>query len=291
MFDRIMFVIGEALIALRRNGSMTVSAISTVAIALYLMGGLGFAYRKAVDYADTLPGRFETRVFLKDGVKTKSISDTATKIRAIPGVAGVSWIPKDKAWAKFKQDNPKLTQGMDIDNPFMDSFKVTLKDLNLSHDVERQIAQISTVRPEDGVQSLGPQQDLIEQLVIKPLGWLSYAGALLLLISGILIFNTIRLAIISRRTEIRIMQLVGASRLTMGIPFLIEGILQGVVGGVLAGAFVWLSYQTLQSQIRLAFAPNWAPFPGTYMITVLGGIGAAFGALCSMLALQWRPKA
>jgi cell division transport system permease protein len=202
------------------------------------------------------------------------------------GVSSVSWVPRGKAWAKYRLEHPGLTQG--IDNPFPDSLKVNLSDLEKADQLEDEIRALPAVDPSpDGVRRLAAEQRLIEQL-IKLLGWLSSAGILLLAIAGILIFNTIRLAILSRRIEIRIMQLVGASRLTMGIPFLLEGLLQGLVGGILAALFVWATYGTIGYRLHQSLDLTWPPFPATSMAVILAGVGAGFGALCSLLALRVR---
>lgn len=288
MFDRLAFVFGEAMIALRRNGFMTFSAITTVAIALYLLGGLGLIYLKATDYAKTIPGKFDTRVFLKDGTDKATIKETAKVIRQIPGVSSVTWIPRTLAWEKERREHPELTAG--IDNPYPDSYKVTLNDLEKSDSVDDAIRALPAVA-EDGVQKLGREEQLIEQ-ILKLLGWLSSAGALLLISAGILIFNTIRLAILSRRIEIRIMQLVGASRLTVAVPFFIEGLVQGLIGGLIAAAFVWASYSTIGLRLHQSFEDlAWAPFPASTMFLVMAVVGSIFGAFCSLLAIRVRHHA
>jgi len=286
MFDRIAFVIGEAMIALRRHANMTFSSITTVAIALYLLGGLGFAYVRAIAFAETIPSKFEIRVFLKDHTKAADISETAKAIRGMPGVASVNWIPRAKAWAKYRNEHPRLTQG--LDNPFPDAYKVTLSQLDKATAIADNIRSLPIVDQDpESVQYLADEQRFVDG-IIKVLGGLSSLGILLLAIAGILIFNTIRIAIISRRTEIRIMQLVGASRLTMGVPFLIEGLLQGLTGGFLAALFVWASYRTIELRLLSTLNATWPPFPAVNMILLLGAVGATFGALCSLLALQVR---
>src|SRR5580700_2917825 len=100
MLDRFAFVFGEAWIALRRNGYMTFAAVSTVAVSLFLLGGLGYSYMRAVDYARSSPAKFDTRVFLLPGTYKETISATAKQIRQIPGVGSFAWIPRANAWAK-----------------------------------------------------------------------------------------------------------------------------------------------------------------------------------------------
>ena len=89
LLDRISFVVGEALQNLRRHGFMTFSAIAVVAISLTIIGGLGYAYQSAVEYARTVPGRFDMYVLVRDGTNSNQIGQTAKAIREIQGVATV----------------------------------------------------------------------------------------------------------------------------------------------------------------------------------------------------------
>src|SRR5580658_7798538 len=111
MLDWIGFVLSEAMIALRRNGFMTFAAVSTVAVSLFLLGGLGYTYMRALDYARSIPGKFDMRVFLRPGASPETISGVAARMRAIPGVVSVAWIPRAKAWEKEIADDPALTAG------------------------------------------------------------------------------------------------------------------------------------------------------------------------------------
>src|SRR4051794_3007759 len=123
MFNRIEFIISEALIALSRNRLMTFAAVSTVAVSLFLFRGMGYAYFRIHSYAQTIPGKFKMLVFLKDEATKQDVKDTAAAMRAIPGVLTANWVPKDKAWEKWKLEHPSaLTAG--VDNPLPDGFKV-----------------------------------------------------------------------------------------------------------------------------------------------------------------------
>jgi len=282
MLDRLQFLLGEAFIALRRNGWMTFAAISTVAISLFLIGGLGFTYVKLAEETAAMTGKFELRVMLKDGTTTAQISKAAADIRAIKGVKEVSWIPRDKAWKRYQDSLPKHDNFAEIDNPYPDSFKVILSDLSLTDSVIDQIKAQSSV---DDIQYLKDGQQFISQVqaVVK---WLATAlGGLLFITAGILIYNAIRLTIISRRLEIRIMQLVGASFLTVRIPFYIEGIVQGFLGGFVGSLILIACRAVLAERVRLMMGWQVPPIPFG-MMCLLCLFGAAYGLLCSMVAVR-----
>src|SRR5580658_6042832 len=113
LFDRIGFLIGEAMIAMRRNLTMTFAAVITAAVALYLIGGLAYVYLRMSEYANSLTGRFEMRVILRDGATPDAISATANTIRQLDGVSGVYWIPRDTAWKADQSKYPELTEGVE----------------------------------------------------------------------------------------------------------------------------------------------------------------------------------
>ncbi len=285
MLDRIEFLIGEAFAALRRNGLMTFAAISTVAVSLFLLGGLGYIYLRVSEYANTIPGKFEMRVFLRDGATMADIQTTAQEIRAMTGVGSVNWIPKDKAWEKEQKQAPDLTEG--LENPFPDAFKVRVTDLSLSDGIAEQIRALHAVQPERGVSYLKEEENFVDQ-GLKLIRWLGAVfGGLLFLTGGVLIYNAIRLTVISRRLEIRTMQLVGASRYMIRVPFLIEGIVQGALGGLVATLLVLASNQVVIGFLSsLKSDTSFPNFPLTSVLAILSCIGAFYGLLCSTLAVQ-----
>jgi cell division transport system permease protein len=214
-------------------------------------------------------------------------------------VATVNWIPRDKAWARLKQQQPQMTEG--IDNPLPDAFKVTLSTLERTDEIAEEIRQLPAVNPGDGVKYMSVEQNVVQGW-IRFIQWLGSIGLLLFIIAGILIYNTIRLAAIARRTEVRIMRLVGASRATVAIPFLLEGLLQGAVGGALSAMFVWGGWRILTdtlaktknvTELQAVVNPEAGSspaFPLMLIVWGLTGLGAVYGVICSLIALRIRPE-
>lgn len=287
MFDRLEFILGEALTALSRNRLMTVAAVTTVAASLFLFGGLGYAYYRINHYAQDIPGKFNMRVYLRDEATAKDVREFASQVRMIPGVATASWIPKDKAWERWKKEQPSgLTEG--VENPFPEGFKVVLSDLKKSDSVVAAIKAMPIVAPENGVKYLRDEQNFVDGLLtaLRVVG--AVVGGILFLIAGVLIYNAIRLTVLSRRIEIRIMQLVGASRATVYVPFLIEGMLQGIVGALVAAGLVIGAYHgfrmVMEKMVNFAHSP--APFPYLAVVAILTAAGALYGVLCSVFAIR-----
>lgn len=284
MLDRLEFLFGEALSALRRNTWMTFAAVTTSAMALFLLGGIAYLYLSIQNYAETLPGRFEVRVFLREGMKSDEISRAATKIREIDGVASAQWIPRAQAWAKMRQQMPEQTKG--FENPLPDGFNVRLVELEGADAVIAKLRALPFVPP-DGVSYLRAEMRLIDQ-VLALLRWLGAGlGGLMLLTAGVLIYNAIRLTIVARRREMRIMRLVGATRATVVMPLLIEGVMQGAIGGALAGVLVGAAHGGVAWVLRTQTAFGQAgAFPWVSYSLVLALIGAGYGLVCSGLAVR-----
>jgi cell division transport system permease protein len=289
MFDRFEFLIGEAIVALRRNGWMAFAAVSTVAVSLFLLGGLAFAYMKASDFAEKLPGKFEMRVHLRMNATADDIKETAAQIRALDGVQEASWIPRDKQWEVYKEQNPSITAGIE-ENPLPDAFKVVLNDLSKGDAVAENISRLRAVAEgPKGVVYLRQEQQFVQDLMTV---FRNVGGALAVLLTvtaWILIYNAIRLTVQARRLEIRIMQLVGASRLTVQIPFMIEGIIHGILGGVAAAVLLQGAYTAFgQLLANITASASLEPFPLGTVTVALCGLGIAYGLVCSAIAVR-RP--
>ena len=283
MLDRLEFLLGEALTSLRRNTWMTFAAVTTSAMALLLIGGLGLAYLRLSDYAATLPSKLEMRVFLMLDLPEDTMREVGGRIREIPEVASVELIPKAEAWRKMRQRLPEITEG--IDNPLPDAYKVTTKGVA---DIDSVAAKIEQIPGQDGVEYLREEYNIIED-TIRLLRLIGIGlGGMMLLTSGVLIYNAIRLAIVARHREIRIMHLVGATRSTVWIPLLIEGAIQGTIGGAIAASILWPAYKIVESLTeQLAFVPEGVtPFPVLTAYSLLIVAGAIYGLICSAIAVR-----
>lgn len=285
MLDRIEFLISEAFASLRRNWWMTFAAITTSAVALFLLGGIGYAYLRTSTYVSRLPSKFTIEAFFKDGTAEADIKSAKQKIESMGGVKFVEWIPRDVFWKQFKAENPtSVTEG--LENPLPDKLIITLTELQFTKSIADQVQDMPVIEPQ-GVKYLDEERRMLTDLLALLRGLGIGAGGLMLLTAGILIYNAIRLTIVSRRREIRIMQLVGATRLMIATPLLIEGLVQGVVGGLIATALLWSTQVGLQSLVEtLSAFGKIEAFPIGVSAATLTVLGALYGLLCSSLAAR-----
>ena len=287
MLDRIEFLITEALTSLRRNPWMSFAAITTSAMALLLLGGLGLIYVSVQRYADSLPSQLDMRVFLDYELSTEQVEQFGSEISAIEQIASVELIPKEEAWEQMQELYPETTEGLD-QTIMPDAYRVTLKQIS---DFDVVAAKVAEIEGFDSVEYLSDEYSFINQAVklIRLMGIV--LGGMMLLTSGVLIYNAIRLAILARSREIRIMQLVGATRSTVWIPLMIEGAIQGALGGVVAASVLWPAYGIVQSLwANLVSTENESKFPVvlTYVVLILAGI--VYGLICSVIAVRQPRK-
>jgi cell division transport system permease protein len=286
VLDRLQFLISEGFLALRRNGWMTFAAITTVAVALFFIGGLGYIHSLMKSYAASLTGVIDIRATVADGTPKTELSRIATELRGIKGVKAAVLIPREGAWKRFLTENPEHKEYAELENPYPDSFKITLTDLKLAPEVSESVVKVKGINP-DEVKYLEEVANLLAQGQ-SVVAWLGFAvGGLLFITAGVLIYNAIRLTVISRRLEIRIMQLVGSSFLTVRVPFYIEGIIQGLLGGAVAVLIVRSCHSVLFMRLR-DFLPDVTEplFPWVHFFLTLPARGAAYGLVCSMLAVR-----
>jgi cell division transport system permease protein len=293
LFDRIAFVLGETFIALKKNFFLGLAAVTTTMISLYVLAGMFYVGSQAAAYAYGVQRRFEMIVNLKEGVDMAGIQRTAKYLRKIPGVADATWIPRKQRWEKYTKEHPDLTAGYGFaDNIFPDAFKVRLNDLSRGDAVAATARKMTTVDQSEGVQYYGQAQNTVAQWLRFGYNLSYLIGGLLFGVAGILILNAIRLTVESRRVEIRIMRLVGASRIVVGLPFVLEGLIQGAIGGALATAGLYASHLVVGQRLaEFSVGASLAPFPVKAYLLALCAIGGGYGALCSLAALRTPMRA
>jgi cell division transport system permease protein len=279
MFDRIDFILGEAFQALRRNPLLTIAAITTVSVALFLIGAFGYLYYRAETYAKTLPGQLEMRVYVKDGTTTSELDRLTHQLNAYKGIDHVTFLSKESAWQEMRKTHPEIPE--DLANPLPDGYALNFKD------VQDTLAAETSLKDTPSVERVLYQKDLLNAIknTLGLLRYVGYFGLLLLGIGGVIIYNAIRLTILARRTEIRVMQLVGASNATVRTPFMLEGLVQGLAGGLVAALLLSLCNVAL-GRYTHTLGLTLPPFPSTLMLGVLGLMGAALGLLCSTVAIR-----
>jgi cell division transport system permease protein len=295
---RASFIVHEIGIGLRRNLIMTLAMVITTAVSLGFLGTAILFNQQVSVMKDFWYDKVEVSVFLcgadSEGASCANgevTQDQRQTIRddldAMPQVQRIYYESKDKAYTRFKEQfkNSAIVDNVTADQ-MPESFRVKLVD------PEQFPIIASAFIGRAGVEQVQDQKALLERFfkVLKWVQWFAFGLALLMVVvSVILIVNTIRVAAFSRRRETGIMKLVGASSFSIQLPFLLEGAIAGFLGAALAtGSFVLIKALLVDRIL----APN---FPITRFITwgdvwLSSGtvlvIGVALAAIASFLTLM-----
>ena len=288
--NTINYFIVDALKSIKRNITVSFAAMLTVLVTFFVLGTftlVGLNFNKTIeDVAD----KIEIKVYLQDDIKLVNQREVEIKLAEQEGVKAVTYESKDEAFTKLKKDlegNSGMLEGYSLENnPLASSYIVTLEDASYAGSVSKAVEDMT------GVESITNQQELIEK-ISRVVDFVQILGVVLFFVfigvSIFLIMNTIKLAVYSRRREVGIMKFVGATDWFIRWPFVIEGMIIGAVGSLLATVILYFIYRGIFGFIasNLLIA-NLVPV-SFVLTTLLGGFllgGIVVGAIGSIAALR-----
>ncbi|MEI3401526.1 MAG: permease-like cell division protein FtsX [Clostridia bacterium] len=246
-FNVISYLIKEGISNLFKNKKSTISSLM-IMCATMLIFGLFFVIGENINaFVENVAEAQEIRVNLKTDATDKEIEEVGNEILSIEGVRNAEYVSKEEA-IKYMEDllGSEAVAEYKERNIFPVAYNVTLTDLNLNDDVQAAINEIPQV---DNIVS---SNQVIAQIVRLAKG-VKYVTAgilvLLVIISVSIIANTIKLTVHARRKEISIMKYVGATNSFIRWPFLVEGVIIGVIAGLLSVGIVGLAYTGIANQL------------------------------------------
>jgi cell division transport system permease protein len=285
---RIRLVFSEAVRSIGANLSTTVASAVSVLIGMFLIGvfiGLG---TWLVSWSDAKKRELAVHVFIKDGATPKQVNQLRVLLESDGRVkaGGITYISKADALAIMRKRSPELAQNL-VSNPLPASFDVVPvkgEDTEaIAHAVEGgKLAAVGQIRWGKEVSQRILQVARAIQVVFL------IAVVILLGASTILIANTIRLSIFARRREIEVMKLVGATNWFVRGPFMLEGVLTGLVGSLAAVILLFVGREIAIPQVlgHIQDDPEVRALAFTWTATILIAIGLGIGALGSGLTLR-----
>ncbi len=290
-----MYFLRESASSMRRNMALTAAAIMVTSLSLLILGVVGMSVHAGNGLATNMKERVdEIRVFLKENVTVEERASMENFIRKMSEVKSVKYISKEDALEEFKKmykDEKRLLEEIE-GNPLPAEFKVRMKDPKFNVVVAGRIE----TRPEVSVDDTGKKEiknprDVVQK-VLRITGAVQKFGLVIVLAFGLvavaLVSITIRMAIYSRRKEIGIMKLVGATNWFIRWPFMMEGVIEGFFGAVVGIIVAVLVNAWFISKLESA-AENVNLVAGGFMAVlsiVLVIIGVFMGAIGSALALR-----
>jgi cell division transport system permease protein len=258
-----------------------------VALALLVLGLFALVAFNLRVGLEAMEERVEVVAYLRDHANQQEIDAALYALRTLPEVEVVRHVTKEEALNRALETLPEISEvSSDLEvNPFPASLEIRFRTGEQSSESVTQA--VSTAEQFPFVEDVTYGSDWVNRLfLLRRLGGITAfsLGTVFALVAALIIGTAIRIAIFARRDEISIMRRVGAKDGYIRRPFLLEGAVTGLIGGILALAFTWATYL---AAYRLLFTLDWLPH-----LWVLGGLagGAIFGLLASGFAVRRHLK-
>lgn len=283
---KVKFFLGEVSRNFSRNTGMQVTAIGTVAITIVLLGLFLFMRGALADMGARLLDQIEVSAYMHADATPDEVRAIARYLAQDPRVASAQLVPKRQALAELRERTKgTIDTALLTENPLPDKFRIKVR---VPDDVA---AVAASVRRLKGVDNVVYGQKIVQRLlqlgaVLRRIG--IAVIVVFFAVAGIIISNTIRLTVFARRREIAIMQLVGATNTYIRLPFICEGLLDGLIGALLAIGLLAIARAALWP--RLLEALPWAQLTATPIDSrLLAGelilVGAAIGIVASWISV------
>ena len=283
----------DAMKSVIRNFSLSLASISCIAITLIVVGISIVLSYNVENMTDSIKKDVTMVVFLKSDTTEDEVKDIQKKITNMGNIEEIKFKSK-KEYAEETKERDEVFSFIvdnwtDETNPLLDSFLIKVKE------VEEIKNTASSIKKIDKVELVNYGEDMVDQLitVFDVIIKVSIGAVVaLILVTAFLIANTIKLAIFSRKTEIEIMRLVGASNISIKIPFIIEGSFIGILGSIIPIILMIYGYTSLYNYFDgKLFGSSLAmliePYPFIYLSSLLLlGIGIVVGMFGSYSAVK-----
>lgn len=291
-----LYFISDAFKSLKRNMTISIASVATVLTTLVVFGAFLITAMNVSVAVQGVQNKVEIKVFLNNDITPAQQSAVEAKIKSVQGVKDVTYETKAQALANFKQqfanDQEILAGYNETNNPLPNSFVVKLDQPTVADDVQKALTPNDKLM--DGINQIGNDQQVIETIssfanTVKWVGLILFV--ILVGVSLFLIINTIKITVYSRRREIGIMKFVGATDWFIRWPFVIEGIVIGLIGSILSVGVIYGGYAALfNSAIKAGGFYAMEFIRPTEILAVVAGpfiiAGILIGAIGSIIALR-----
>ncbi|MBY6837607.1 ABC transporter permease [Clostridium botulinum] len=284
------YFIKDAFTSLKRNRTISFASILTVLITFFVLGIFILLAGNVNQAISSVQDKVDLKVFLKDDIKLIDQREIELKLRELEGVKDVVYESKEEAYKtvqKTTSENEGLLQGYTLEhNPFPASFTVKLESPEYAENISQALDGFT------GVEKIDNQKKVVDGIVKLVKGINVVGGALFIVLVGVSIFlimNTTKLTVYSRRREVGIMKFVGATDWFIRWPFIIEGMVIGVLGSTLSCIVLFFTYKGVFSWIAsmmmfVTLVPPMYILKVMLLEFVIGGI--LVGGIASASALR-----
>ncbi len=249
-FSTVRYFINDAFKSIWRNRTISLASVTTVAATLFIFGVFLLAGLNIGRGVEDVQSKVEVKVFLDLDVTEEQKAALESQLKVEEGVSEVTFETKAQALENFKETlkgNENLLDGYDEqNNPMQDSFIVRLSDPSYAPTIADKYNNA------DGVDDVRRDQEIIDKIsaVANTVKWVGVVIFIVLIaVSLFLIANTIKITVFSRRREVGIMKFVGATDWFIRWPFVIEGIVIGIIGALVSTFILFFAYKYIYISI------------------------------------------
>lgn len=264
----------------------------TMAMTLFIFGGFVLLQENLETLLKGWGDQIQIYAYLDRKISSDGVQSLLQRVRSLPEVEGVRHVTQEQAWGDFQAAlgaQSGVLEGLPAD-VLPASFEIVVR---AAHRDRASVEELAVrLRREKGIDAVEYPQEWVEKLglVVLAVRWAKWIlGGVLFIATLLIVGSTVRLAILARKDEIEIMQLVGAPEGLIKAPFILEGMVQGVIGGTVAIACLWLLFFILRDYLPASLGLlgplsqfRFLEFRGMAMLLVVGWLMGASGALFSL---------
>lgn len=249
-FDSLKYSVKEALKSIKRNRTLSIASIATVTATLFILGVITLGVANVDKAVTQLGSMVEVRIYLKDDISESNKNAIESKIKSVEGINTVTFQSKEDALKDVQKqlddESGQLSSGFEDRNPFPASFTVNVKEPPVVDKV------VSSVKDMAGIEEIKDARELITKISkltdsVKIAAIIAFV--VFIMVSLFLIGNTIKITVFTRKREIGIMKYVGATDWFIRWPFIIEGVIIGIIGAFISVLILNLIYAMLINRL------------------------------------------
>lgn len=281
--SKVKYSFSEAKKNVIRNGLMSVASLFTITCCLLILGVFAILSMNVNYISDQIKDQCEIQLYINTGASQERVSQIGEEIKAVENVKEISLFTKEETLEYAKKDmfegNEGMLDGLDEDNPFSDSYKIILNDIELTSET------VSSLENIPDVDKVVNKQDVVNTVVSFSGGIKKFTivmMVILLMVSIVIISNTVKLTVFNRRKEINIMKYIGATDRFIRVPFVLEGFIIGFASAVLAFLLVFWGYFAL---VRYMQSFNFGVVEFVSVIDIIPAIAILFVVFGSLIGV------
>ena len=285
-WGKIKFFLGEVFRNFTRNASMQATAIGTVALTVALLGTFLYVRASVAHIGSDMLSQITASVYMEPDATPSQIDLVRTALAKDGRIDTAQFVSKSQGLKELRERmKGQIDMSILTENPLPDMFRVRARQPQDVPLIAKSVAKLK------GVHEVDYQQDVVAR-ILQVADVARRAGVVILavfvLVAGIIISNTIRLTVFARRREISIMQLVGATNMYIRMPFICEGLLDGLLGALLAIGVLAIARASLVPKLAVALPwiqMNLVKVDLSSLVLQLLAVGCAVGIIASWISV------